>query len=50
MSRRLRSPLPPFDLVPPAVVHAAKRLFDPVEQAADARAASGPGRTDPGPT
>jgi hypothetical protein len=31
MRHRLPSPVPPFDLIPPTVVEAAKRLFDLVK-------------------
>ncbi len=49
MSRRLQSPLPPFDLVPPAVIRAAKHLFGPDQRGEDAGHPPGPGRADPCP-
>lgn len=49
MRRRSRSPLRrPFDPVPPAVVLAAKNLFNVVEKAPDAGPAPGAGPAGPG--
>ncbi len=49
MSRQMKSPLPPFDLVPPGVIRAAKLLFGPDRQGDDAGPPPGQGRADPCP-